>query len=42
MLKTAVWRELAGIYDQVAFVDADTIFIQSAANLVSKKLVFKK
>ena len=30
MLKTAVWRELAGIYDQVAFVDADTIFIQSA------------
>lgn len=29
LLKTAVWRELAGRYDQVAFIDADTILVQN-------------
>ena len=28
MLKTAVWRELAGRYEQVAFIDADTILLR--------------
>ena len=29
MLKTAVWREFAGRYDEVAFIDADTMLIKS-------------
>ena len=27
MLKTAVWRELAGRFDEVAFIDADTLLL---------------